>query len=310
VKGHPPSARRVGTLRGFRAVGATLAGVAALVAGGAREVRGDCKVSWHPERPGQGDVVHIVVETKGEQDRLRGFFLDRELRFFKVAPGSRASHALAGIDYAQAPGTYELRIFSEGEVSACPVERVGIPVRAKEFAQERLTLPEHMVTLSPENVARVEREQKLFSNVFAAVTPERLWDGPFSMPVKGTLGSPFGMRRIINAYPRSPHTGVDIKAMEGTPVAASNRGRVVLVGSFFFAGNAVCIDHGEGVYTMYFHLSETCVREGDVVDKGGLIGRVGATGRAQGPHLHWGVRIMGARVDPLTLVEATSVFPE
>lgn len=273
-------------------------------------MRGDLKVSWYPESPGQGDVVHIVVETPGEQDGFRGRFLEKELRFFKATPASRTSHAVAGIDYAQTPGIYELRIFSAGDLASGPVERVAIPVREKQFAQERLTLPEHMVTLSPETMARVEKEQNQFSNVFAGVTPQRLWDGPFTMPVKGTLGSPFGLRRIINTYPRSPHTGVDIKAMEGTPVAASNRGRVALVGSFFFAGNAVCIDHGEGLYTMYFHLSETCVREGDVVDRGGLIGWVGATGRAQGPHLHWGVRIMGARVDPLTLVEATSAFSE
>jgi len=130
------------------------------------------------------------------------------------------------------------------------------------------------------------------------------------MPVDGELGSGFGLRRIINEAPRSPHSGQDIKAAAYTPVVSSNRGKVALVGEFFFGGNSVFIDHGQGLYTMYFHLSRVNVREGDVVRRGDTVGLVGSTGRALGPHLHWGARISGARVDPLLLVKATASLAE
>ncbi len=264
------------------------------------------KVRWYPERPQQGDVVHVVVVAPKHIGQLKGSLCDREVKFFSSGQDPALYHALVGIDYDQRPGSYELRMFFEEETPGMvPLTHVWLPVVKREFAVEHLTLPEHMVTLSPQDQARVEKEQRLFSSVFSEVTSRRLWDGAFIVPVKGTMGSPFGVRRIINHKPRSPHTGQDIKASEGTPVVASNSGRVVLVGSFFFAGTAVCIDHGQGIYTTYFHLLDRCVEQGQTVVKGQVIGWVGATGRAQGPHLHWGVRMMGSRVDPLALLRAT-----
>jgi murein DD-endopeptidase MepM/ murein hydrolase activator NlpD len=139
--------------------------------------------------------------------------------------------------------------------------------------------------------------------LYATVTPERLWRGAFARPVGGSEpGTGFGARRVINGQPRAPHTGTDYAAPTGTPVVATNAGRVALVADFFFPGRLVVLDHGLGVYSLYFHLDRIAVAEGDRVGRGQPIGTVGATGRATGPHLHFGVHSGGARIDPATLL--------
>jgi murein DD-endopeptidase MepM/ murein hydrolase activator NlpD len=132
---------------------------------------------------------------------------------------------------------------------------------------------------------------------------QRLWERPFISPVSAAITSPFGYRRVINGMPRAPHTGVDLRASLGTEVLAANHGRVALTGEFFFSGKSLVLDHGGGLYTMYFHLSEFKVEEGADVHKGDVVGLSGMTGRVTGPHLHWGARINGARVDPFELIE-------
>ena len=125
---------------------------------------------------------------------------------------------------------------------------------------------------------------------------------PFQVPIPGiTGGRNFGHRRMFNDQPRAPHSGTDLKAAIGTEIQASNRGRVVLAKNLFFSGNAVFIDHGLGVYSVYLHLSEIRVACGDMIERGQVLGLAGATGRVTGPHLHWGVRITDARVDPFSL---------
>ena len=122
------------------------------------------------------------------------------------------------------------------------------------------------------------------------------------MPLSGEVVGPFGRRSIINNQPRAPHSGMDLKAARGTPVRATNNGRVVLTADHFFTGHVVVIDHGAGIHSMYFHLEKIMVTQNQMVKKGELIGLVGSTGRATGPHLHWGVRVNGARVDPMALI--------
>ncbi|MGH7819773.1 MAG: M23 family metallopeptidase, partial [Candidatus Binatia bacterium] len=128
--------------------------------------------------------------------------------------------------------------------------------------------------------------------------------GPFVMPAEGPAGSPFGLRRFFNGEPRSPHAGIDIKAPSGAPVHAANRGRVALADELFFTGKTVVLDHGLGLFTLYVHLSEIAVEPEAIVEKGARVGRVGATGRATGPHLHFAARIGEARVDPEALLGA------
>ena len=156
--------------------------------------------------------------------------------------------------------------------------------------------------MDEEALKRVKLEQDKIGKVWDIFTEENLWEGNFVKPVEGKLSGDFGLRRIINNEPRSPHTGVDVDAPEGTPVYAPNHGRVVFVDELFFSGKSLVIDHGFGLFTMYFHLSEILVAEGDNIKKGQLMAKVGKTGRATGPHLHWGMRFSGARVNPASII--------
>lgn len=279
---------------------------------GAQEGNG-VLLAWSPDRPRQGQVVHLRVETR-EGGALRALrFNGKPVLFFKGTGEDKVWHALVGIDAQLEPGVYDLEAWlSPGPSQAVgdQVEKVRIQVMAGDFPDEHLKLPAKMVDLSPQNLARVQEERARLEALWARETPEKFWDGPFLVPVSdGKAGTPFGVRRWINGQPRSPHTGLDITAPEGTPVQAANSGKVVLVAEHFFEGKCVFIDHGAGLYTMYFHLKEPRVRQGQSVQRGEVIGWVGSTGRATGPHLHWGVRLAGARVDPVALIEATSAFP-
>ena len=163
--------------------------------------------------------------------------------------------------------------------------------------------PKSMVDLDAATLARVEAERRDLDAALAAGVGERLWRGPFRTPVEG--GQPtggYGLRRLINGQPRSPHTGYDWAAPAGTPVLAANAGRVALVAEHFFAGRNVMLDHGLGLFTLYFHLTEARVVAGESVAVSQVIGTVGATGRVTGPHLHFAVLLGGARVDPESLL--------
>jgi murein DD-endopeptidase MepM/ murein hydrolase activator NlpD len=173
------------------------------------------------------------------------------------------------------------------------------------FPLQHLTLPKAMVDLDAETLERVRREEKALASIWESWKGEPSWSHGFIPPLAGTLhvSSAFGLRRIINGQPRSPHTGVDFKAAPGTPVRASNRGVVVYAGGLFFSGNSVILHHGGGLFTMYYHLQGYQVAVGQEVAQGDILGWVGATGRASGPHLHWGGRLQGARFNPERLLE-------
>ena len=247
--------------------------------------------------PGEAFLVRVnagspVTGMSGEVFGKKLYFMRRGTEYV----------ALSGVDLFQEPGTYQLRVEAgpEGAVSHEGWVR-RIKVARKKFGKEVLYLPER-VFLSDEELKRVAQEKQELDKIWREELPKDLWAGPFVLPVRGSFGSKFGVRRIINGEPRSPHMGQDIKAPEGTPVAACNAGKVVFTGEQFFSGKSIVIDHGHGLYSMYFHLSEILVREGDEVGREQVIGKVGATGRAIGPHLHWGMRLQDMRVDPMSLL--------
>lgn len=245
-----------------------------------------------PKKVGPGDIMTVTV--KGGKAPVEGTFDAKPIHFNKMKNGFVA---IVGIDLYSKPGKYRLAMTTAGK------KRVRtVTVSRKTYPIQRLTLPEDMVTLSPENAARVERESRLLSAIWPAEST-RLWSGSFIDPLPGKeLGTPFGVRRIINKIPKNSHSGIDVSADEGDPIVAPNDGVVVLVDDQFFSGNSVILDHGQGIYTMFFHLSKIEVRNGQAVMKGDVIARVGSTGRATGAHLHWGVRVQGARVDPMDLI--------
>jgi murein DD-endopeptidase MepM/ murein hydrolase activator NlpD len=182
---------------------------------------------------------------------------------------------------------------------------VRVPVTSGEFAVERLRVNRRYVD-APDSALqrRIARERELSRAVYARSpdTP-RLWSGPFARPLPGRVTSRFGTRREFNGELRSRHWGVDLDGDRGDPVLAANRGVVALVGDFYYSGNVVYLDHGRGLITAYLHLSQVDVAPGDTLERGSLVGRVGATGRVTGPHLHWLVRFAGVSLDGLKLLE-------
>ena len=179
-------------------------------------------------------------------------------------------------------------------------------VAPRSFPTRTLKVDPAFVTPPPEAAERIERESKELNQVWASPAPEKLWQGAFTRPVPQPANSAFGSRSVFNGEPRSQHAGADFRSPAGTPIKAPNAGRVVIAGSRYFSGDTVVIDHGQGLFSLFAHLSETSVKQGDSVKKGEVIGQVGQTGRVTGPHLHWAVRLNGARIDPLSLLTVLS----
>jgi len=248
-------------------------------------------------QPGELIVVTIeapdVVAAPHVRDvRVRAF--NRETQAF--SSGAHQWKALVGIDLDAKPGHYSL---TASVNDAAVVE--SVTVTAKTFRTRKLTVNPDFVTPPPSEAARIEQETQLLQRTYDASAPQRMWT-TFSAPVPQPSNSAFGTRSIFNGTPRNAHGGADFLSPAGTPVAAPSAGRVVIARNLYFSGNTVIIDHGLGLFSMLAHLSSIDVAEGEAITATRVVGRVGATGRVTGPHLHWAVRVGGARVDPLAVL--------
>ncbi len=248
--------------------------------------------------------MRSTAKTLGE---VKGTWDNRDIPFWqqpKVDDKSpEAWRALLGVDLELKPEAYTLAIAGKTQAAEEISCSASIAVREGKFATESLKVAPNFVEPNPEQTARAEAERQRLRAIYATISPERLWDGRFRYPLEGvTTGGNFGKRRILNGKAGSPHGGVDFPASAGTPVYAAQRGRVVLAEPLYFSGNTVVVDHGLGLYTFYAHFESIAVQAGERVDTGGLLGKVGATGRVTGPHLHWGVTVNRARANPLQLV--------
>jgi len=225
----------------------------------------------------------------------QGSFGKTPLYFFPHPDGGYG--ALVGVDLALPPGSYPLKMKVGGRSYFLPWR-----VKKTPFGVQRLTLPQRMVELRGEILERVKRERRMLKEILSTVNRRSFLKGPLVAPLQGRISSAFGLRRIINGRYRYSHSGVDIAAPAGTPVKACGDGVVVLSRALYLEGNTIIIDHGLGLYSLYLHLQSFVVKEGEEVRAGQVIGKVGSTGRATGPHLHWGVKLMGQRVDPFSLL--------
>lgn len=253
---------------------------------------------------GQGQAVELAVPHEPDLAAVSVSWRGHDVPFARA--GERWT-AVLGADLGLTPGTYPAELTLVYEDGTRRPEAEQIEVGAREFPTTELEVEPRYVELDPEDQARAARESREIAGVYGTLTPERYWRGGFQVPVPGIEGGRnFGHRRVFNGQPRNPHSGADLRASTGTPIEAANRGRVALAKNLFFSGNAVFLDHGLGLYTVYLHLSEIGVEPGQLVERGEVIGLAGATGRVTGPHLHWGARILDARVDPFTLLEIGS----
>jgi murein DD-endopeptidase MepM/ murein hydrolase activator NlpD len=209
--------------------------------------------------------------------------------------------AFVGIALATKPGS---RLSLEAQRAAGGVERHEIVVTPKTYASQHLKVPPSQVELAPDDLARYERERAHLAGVIRTFTEEAPATLAMVQPVPGRRSSSFGLRRYFNGESRNPHGGMDIAAATGTPVIAASAGRVVDVGDYFFSGRTVVLDHGAGLLSLYAHLSATDVSVAQNVAAGAPIGKVGATGRVTGPHLHFSVYLNTAAVDPALFLPA------
>lgn len=212
-----------------------------------------------------------------------------------ITPAPRGWLAIVGIPLDTPPGEQTLHV----QPASGPSHTITFTVRGKEYAVQRLTIKDQRkVEPNPDDVKRIEREAKQISAAHTQWSDQLTVPLNFLKPADGEYSSPFGLRRFFNGQPRNPHSGLDIAAPKGAPVYAPTDGTVISVGDFFFNGNTVFLDHGQGLVTVYCHLDDITVQPGTRVTRGTVIGHVGMTGRATGPHLHWGVSLNNARVNP------------
>ncbi len=266
----------------------------------------DVELHLTPANTMQGGLLRLEVRAASPLDKLKAEWAGRALPFWQDAAGKdgkNVQRALLGIDLDHPVGRYHLTLTAEAGHGRAVKCAALVSVKAGKFAIERLRVAQKFVEPNPKEIEQANRERQRLREIFATVTPERLWAGSFRLPLDDAKSAGnFGRRRVLNGQPGSPHGGEDFPAVAGTPVHAPQRGRVVLAEELFFSGNTVVLDHGLGLYTFYGHLSSIAVAVGDVVEAGALLGQVGATGRVTGPHLHWGVTLNQARVNPLQLV--------
>lgn len=208
--------------------------------------------------------------------------------------------AIVGIPLTAKAGQQQIEVQQGGQARALPFS-----VGSKHYREQRITLKNtRQVNPLPEDLKRINHElaeQTAAYRSFSPGTPSNL---VLDKPVDGPLSSPFGLRRFFNGEERNPHSGLDFAVPAGTPIKAPAAGKVILIGNYFFNGNTVFVDHGQGFISMFCHMSKIEVKVGDQVPRGGVVGRVGATGRATGPHMHWNVSLNDARVDPAIFIGA------
>ncbi len=249
-----------------------------------------------------GEIVRVSIEGKKLIRQAELLFLGKT---YVMGKGQDPDNWLAflGLDLGVKSGSYTVEIsvlFNDGHHRNISRE---IFIRDREFPTKKLWVKQEYVTPPQDVLDRIQWESELLGQIYDIFTLQWLGEGPFIIPSKGEANDNFGEKRIFNNEPRSPHGGVDISSPYGEPVRASNTGRVVLAKNLYFAGNTVIIDHGLGVFTSYLHFSKILAKRGDIVRKGDIIGEIGATGRVTGPHLHWGVKVSGSRIDPFSLLE-------
>ena len=263
--------------------------------------------SAQPTRLVNGAPVLFHVKPPARLESLTGTWLGHEVSF-SFDTKSKAWYGLAGVSFETVPGAYVLELSGRTQSEKAPGKSISF---SRKFAvaggkypklQGKLSVEGKFTEPTPEQEKQIEEGVHVKKDYLNRVTPDREWSGQFTAPADAEISDVFGAQRVFNGKTQSTHFGLDFRVPSGTPVAAMNDGTVLLARPLYFEGNFVVLDHGQGLLTMYMHLSEFKVKEGDKVKRGQEIGLSGGTGRATGPHLHVGVRWQGTSLDPAALM--------
>ncbi|EHK5437324.1 M23 family metallopeptidase [Aeromonas hydrophila] len=244
----------------------------------------------HPV-PGGVAVVALGSEAQAPTARYQG------KPVLVVREEGKRWIAIVGIPLKSQPGPHQLQV-SDGRT-------IGFTVGTKHYREQHIKLKNsRQVNPLAEDMTRINRELAEQTRAYQTFSPAQPSNLLFDKPVEGPLSSPFGLRRFFNGEERNPHSGLDFAVGAGTPIKSPAAGKVILIGNYFFNGNTVFVDHGQGLISMFCHMSKIDVKLGQSLPRGGIVGRVGATGRATGPHMHWNVSLNDARVDPAIFIGA------
>ncbi len=259
-------------------------------------------VGIRPARLVNGSPVLFRVTTPKSIRTLAGNWLGHDVTFSFDASG-RVWFALAGVSQETKPGSYRLELHAETRAGEALSFEKTITVVGQRYPRVLLKVPGRYTAPSPEDQRQIAQDKEVKAETFKTITPDREWKGSFAPPVNAEISDIFGVERVFNGTVQSTHQGLDFRVPTGTEVAAVNSGRVILARALFFEGNCIVIDHGQGLLTLYLHLSKFLVKEGEDVSKGQAIGVSGGTGRATGPHLHLAVRWQGVYINPQVLLK-------
>lgn len=257
-----------------------------------------------PGSIGVGEPFLVRLTSDQPLDSVSVHWLGKEVvPSISVWNDRHVALVMLGTDVLDAkPGKEDLTVIASVDGKENTLRR-SVVVHSKKYPKQELTLPPAMVTPPQSVYDRIAADRKQTTVAKNTVSAQRLWRLPLLRPVDGEVSSIYGLRRILNGKPKNPHRGIDFRSPMGNPVKTAADGVVILVGDHYYAGKSVYIDHGNGMVTMYFHLSKFLVKEGDKVQRGQAIGLSGMSGRATGPHLHVSVSVMGKLVDPAPLFE-------
>ena len=259
-------------------------------------------VGNQPARLVNGTPVLFRVTTPTPVRTLLGNWLGHEIAFSFDA-SHKSWFALAGISLETKPGAYPIQLHAETSAGEAISFEKEIRVERQHYPRVLLKVPGRYTAPSAEEQRQIEQDKRTKAEAFKTLSPGREWEGSFAPPVNAEISDVFGVKRVFNGSVQSTHQGLDFRVSSGSSVAAVNSGRIILARPLFFEGNCVVIDHGQGLLTLYLHLSKFLVKEGEDVKKGEAIGLSGGTGRATGPHLHLAVRWQGVYLDPQVLLK-------
>ncbi len=258
-------------------------------------------VAWRPVTVVNGSPVAFRVKAPTRLTALSGQWLGHTIPF-SYDNADQSWYALGGVSLETRPRSYELELSGTTQRDSEITFSRRISVRAARYPRIAVSVARRFTEPTPEQLQRINQDKITKQDVFRQTGVEREWSGSFHAPVEARISDVFGTRRMFNGKVQSLHQGLDYGVPPGTPVSAVNSGTVLLAGPLYFEGNCIVLDHGQGLLSLYLHLSEVNVKQGEKVERGQEIGRSGGTGRASGPHLHLAVRWQGVYLNPATLL--------